>query len=749
MKPMKFFSTLAVLAGIVVGAGGDYDYSKTKAPSTDAPVSNPPMLIVLGSDDNTSTEGMDWIVDYLATKKHADNTKLRMSFYSNTTKWNASDDALVVAHTKAYQAGHEVSAHTETHPYFIKGQSGADQIRMGLDEGRKEVQNNINDLNNLAGIKYEHMKGFRTPFLAYSDTTFQIMKEEGFTYDCSINGSVTWGQTSGSAYWPYTLDTDDGEGNYAPDNTAKYNWWNSAHDAPIRKHTGLWELPCNMWNADPIDTVGMDAAAGYETGGKITALDYNIWAQNKFDKEQSLRCLKYTLDQVYAGNRAPMTIGMHSQYYTAEKDDDAAFASVPTVADRKYVIEKFIDYALTKGNDVYFVSGAQAIAYCMNPVSKDSFNPDNYTWTLSDENKAPNGITLSNSSIKVGETTVGTLSAQDPNAGDSHTFSIVSGEFTISGTTLNAKDGLTEGDHAVKIKVTDQGDLSFEKDFTITITKEGGDVDTLTSPNVGGYCGWDKVQDEIGSDVTVTQDSTDGYLSGATSTIKRVAHTVGKDADGKDSVYYDAYASLNAYYDTTITFKDITALQLTYKSDVDFVCILPMKGVTDLSGTGHRVTLPKTDGEYKYVVVKDLKTELTQPSWADKVDLDLTKVSSLSFELADGSDGAIEGTISVQQVKMPGFPVEESILSGATLTTMDAIAVNAINQNALNLTVATNGVYEVAIYGTNGRMITKVNKNLIAGANSVSLGDLNISSSVVLVGITGNGRTAVSRMVIK
>lgn len=748
MKPIKFFSTLAFIAGVAVAAGGDYDYSKTKAPSTEAPVSNPPMLIVLGSDDNTNAEGMDWIVDYLASKKHADNTALRMSFYSNTNKWNTSTDALVVAHAKAYQAGHEVSNHTDSHIRCVTTSGETVTKRMSDTEIKAEIDACIDKMNSLAGIDKAHMKGFRTPFLAYSDSTFTAATDAGFTYDCSINGSTTWGQTAGSSYWPYSLDTDDGEGNFSPDNTKKYNWWSGTFDTPVRKHSGYWELPNNAWICDPQDTAYMSTIITYDHGGKITALDYNIWAQNKFNKEQSLRALKNTLDLAYAGNRAPMTIGMHSQYYTAEKNSDTSFSTVPTIADRKYMIEKFIDYALTKGDDIYFVSGAQAIAYCMNPVSASEFNPDNYIWTLSDENVAPTGITLSNTSIVKGATEVGTLSAQDPNIGDTHEFEIVSGNFEISGTTLKNDGTLSVGDHSVEIKVTDQGGLSFSKTFSIKVTEED-QADTLTSPNVGGYCGWDVVEDGKGSKVALKVDSTDGYVSGATATITRLAHEVVKDSAGNDSVTYDKYASLAAYYDTTITFKDITALQITYKADADFYCILPMKDITDENGAGHRVLLPKTDGEYKPVVVKDLKTGLTQPSWATKIDLDLTKVSSLSFELASESDNEISGNISISQVKMPGFPVEESIVSKTAFTSTEAIAINAISANSLNLSVATEGMYEVAIYSYNGRILAKVNKNLISGSNSINFGDLNLSSSMVLVGITGNGKTKVSKMILK
>ena len=43
-----------------------------------------------------------------------------------------------------------------------------------------------------------------------------------------------------------------------------------------------------------------------------------MWAAHdaggfQMDKKESIAELKYTLEQMYAGNRTPMTIGMHSQ----------------------------------------------------------------------------------------------------------------------------------------------------------------------------------------------------------------------------------------------------------------------------------------------------------------------------------------------------------------------------------------------------------------------------------------------------
>jgi len=109
------------------------------------------------------------------------------------------------------------------------------------------------------------------------------------------------------------------------------------------------------------------------------------------------------------------------------------------------------------------------------------------TITITDvpENAAPTNIVLSNSTLAEGNaagTTVGTLSAVDADAGQTHGFTLVSGAgsmdnaaFTISGDLLeinSVADFETKNSYSVRIRTTDNGTpvKIFEKAFTITIT---------------------------------------------------------------------------------------------------------------------------------------------------------------------------------------------------------------------------------------------------------------------------------------
>jgi VCBS repeat-containing protein len=96
-------------------------------------------------------------------------------------------------------------------------------------------------------------------------------------------------------------------------------------------------------------------------------------------------------------------------------------------------------------------------------------------------NQAPTDILLAGATIPENEpagTSVGTLAAVDPDAGDTHTFTVVAASgtdfasFAVSGNSLNsaaAFDFETKSSYTVTIEVSD-GLATFQKTFTITVT---------------------------------------------------------------------------------------------------------------------------------------------------------------------------------------------------------------------------------------------------------------------------------------
>jgi gliding motility-associated-like protein len=105
-----------------------------------------------------------------------------------------------------------------------------------------------------------------------------------------------------------------------------------------------------------------------------------------------------------------------------------------------------------------------------------------FTLTIVNVNEVPTAIVLSNASIDENNAigaTIGTLSTTDRDAGDSFSYSLVSGtgstdnsKFTISGNTLKAAEAFdfeTKSNYSIRIQTSDAGGLSFQKEFTLLV----------------------------------------------------------------------------------------------------------------------------------------------------------------------------------------------------------------------------------------------------------------------------------------
>ncbi|WP_102348305.1 DUF4347 domain-containing protein [Bacillus sp. Marseille-P3661] len=102
-----------------------------------------------------------------------------------------------------------------------------------------------------------------------------------------------------------------------------------------------------------------------------------------------------------------------------------------------------------------------------------------YVVTITSPNEAPTGITLSKSSVAENSpvgTTIGILNTTDPDAGDTFTYSLISGDtenFSISGNELRTNGVLdfeSTNSYSVTVRVTDSGGLTFDENFTIVVS---------------------------------------------------------------------------------------------------------------------------------------------------------------------------------------------------------------------------------------------------------------------------------------
>ncbi|MHC5823161.1 MAG: cadherin domain-containing protein, partial [Nostoc sp.] len=107
------------------------------------------------------------------------------------------------------------------------------------------------------------------------------------------------------------------------------------------------------------------------------------------------------------------------------------------------------------------------------------------TITIKDVNEAPTDLALNKTDVNENvpaNTVIGTFSSTDPDQNDNFAYSLVSGiddtdnnAFTIDGNTLkinNSPDFKTKASYQIRVRTTDNGNLTFEKGLTINVNDE-------------------------------------------------------------------------------------------------------------------------------------------------------------------------------------------------------------------------------------------------------------------------------------
>jgi hypothetical protein len=165
-------------------------------------------------------------------------------------------------------------------------------------------------------------------------------------------------------------------------------------------------------------------------------------------------------------------------------------------------------------------------SYSIRVRSTDSgglFTEKAFAVQITNVNEAPNSLSLSSTSVDENQpagTTFGSLTSTDPDAGDAHSYTLVSGAgstdnslFRISGSLLQTNavfDFETRKTYSVRLRVTDAGGLYLERAFTITI------LDINDAPTALDLAGNEMPEnnrsgDEIGVLSTRDQDSWDSH----------------------------------------------------------------------------------------------------------------------------------------------------------------------------------------------------------------------------------------------
>jgi peptidoglycan/xylan/chitin deacetylase (PgdA/CDA1 family) len=330
------------------------------APSIDPPgglqPSQVPMFVTLGFDDNAFVDGINWVLDTLRTRKNKDGSAARATFFisagfasdyfNNAGGQNAPD--LLNAWRKIKADGHEIANHSWSHSEML---ASADKAGW-----QTELQKAQDLFTNVLGIEKCKLMGFRTPFLNFSQSTFDAFKAVGLRYDASIEFGYDWWMPAGASngwgpgtsesgkhyYWPFTMN------NAFP--AAFYN-------KGVAPMPGVWEFPVYTFNKITGDTAAT-----------VTGFDFNLWTKAQSEPSFNFtEVLKNSLDQRLAGNRSPFAVGAHTDIYSQfDASANTTWTNFNYQARRK-ALQDFIDYALTKP-EVRFVTFRQLIAWLRKPT---------------------------------------------------------------------------------------------------------------------------------------------------------------------------------------------------------------------------------------------------------------------------------------------------------------------------------------------------------------------------------------------
>ncbi|WP_409367586.1 cadherin domain-containing protein [Lysinibacillus sp. 38-6] len=284
----------------------------------------------------------------------------------------------------------------------------------------------------------------------------------------------------------------------------------------------------------------------------------------------------------------------------------------------------------------------------INVTDKGGFTFEKvFTILITNVNESATDIILSSNEVSENQppgTLVGTLSAIDPDADSTFTYSLVNGEgdtdnssFSIVGNSLKTNspfDYETKSSYSVRVRVTDQGGLSYEKPFAISVTDimeapiptvvstvpannaiNASTKPTLTlnfSKNVSGVAGKHlRIYDQENTLIeSIEANSTNVTMNGATATIELTKYLT------KAMTYY-VLMDTGAFVDTD--HQEVAGI--TANNEWCFTTLLPSNNadLSNLSVVTQQLNPIFSSGQYHYQVnvAHDVPTVDVIPTTAD------------------------------------------------------------------------------------------------------------------------------------
>jgi hypothetical protein len=239
-----------------------------------------------------------------------------------------------------------------------------------------------------------------------------------------------------------------------------------------------------------------------------------------------------------------------------------------------------------------------------------------FTISVSDVNEAPQSIALSQATVAENTalgSNIGTLSAVDPDASDSQTFTLVSGtgsddngSFSIVGDMLQVNTALdceTKSTYAVRVRSTDSGSLFVEQAFVITVT-DVNEAPTAVQLSHNAVAENQTSGTLVGTLSSVDEDTTDTHtyalVAGAGDTDNTAFSIVGDALNTAASFDYETQASYSVRVRTTDaannTAEETFTIVVANLNDTPMAVLLSPTAIAENATTGTTVgTLSATD----------------------------------------------------------------------------------------------------------------------------------------------------------
>jgi len=249
------------------------------------------------------------------------------------------------------------------------------------------------------------------------------------------------------------------------------------------------------------------------------------------------------------------------------------------------------------------------------------------------------------------------------------------------------------------------------------------------SVNLIEHAGWEAVADEYGSTANIDTANLTKGVSAQYVTV----------ADDEAAEKY-AYSIISGYFEKPFT--ETKLFKVTYTADKPVRMVLDQEPLS-ADGIAFGYDLPAGTDKTLYLELKSF----TQPDWietAQKATLDLTKVTSISFEAVNRPAST---AFALSELKATNYTIDSTGISANKLAKPTSLQFAGISAGTLNLQIPTAGTYAISVFSLNGRQLFSETRSLSAGSVAIPSGLTN--SGVYLISIEGLGVKSMFKSIVR